>query len=63
VLLDRADPDASQRYSMMARLKPGVTLAQAESHVRVIAQGMAKQYPKNYPEKFTVSSSPGSRKW
>jgi putative ABC transport system permease protein len=55
VVLDRADPSGSQRYYVLqARLKPGVTLAQAESHIGVIAQGIAKQYPKEYPEKFTV---------
>lgn len=55
VVLDRADPEGSQRYYMLqARLKPGVTLEQAESQISVIAEGVAKQYPKNYPEKFTV---------
>jgi predicted permease len=55
VVLDRADPEGSQRYYVLqARLKSGVTLAQAESHIEVIAQGIAKQYPKDYPEKFTV---------
>ncbi len=55
VVLDRADPQGSQRYYMLqARLKPGVTLEQAESQISVIAEGIAKQYPKNYPEKFTV---------
>jgi putative ABC transport system permease protein len=58
VLLDRAAPEGPQRYSLMARLKPGATLAQAESQVSVIAQGIAKQYPKNYPEKFTVKLVP-----
>jgi putative ABC transport system permease protein len=55
VVLDRADPEGSQRYYLLqARLKPGVTLEQAEAQIGVIAQGIAKQYPKNYPEKFTV---------
>jgi putative ABC transport system permease protein len=55
VLLDRADPEMRERYYMLqGRLKPGVSLQQAEAHIGVIAQGIAKQYPKNYPEKFSV---------
>jgi putative ABC transport system permease protein len=55
VILDRADPEMSQRYFMLqARLKPGVTLEQAEAEISLIAQRMAKVYPRNYPEKFSV---------
>jgi putative ABC transport system permease protein len=55
VLLDRGDPEGSSRYFVFqARLKPGVTIEQAESHIKVVAQGIAKVYPRNYPEKFTV---------
>ena len=55
VTLDRADPEMSQRYFMLqARLKPGVTLEQAEAEIALVAQRLAKVYPRNYPEKFAV---------
>ncbi|MGH9661066.1 MAG: ABC transporter permease, partial [Bryobacteraceae bacterium] len=53
--LDRADPRAAQQYFMFqARLKPGVTLQAAATDIEVVARRVAKLYPKNYPEKFTV---------
>jgi putative ABC transport system permease protein len=55
VVLDRADPEAANRYFVLqARLKPGVTLAEAQAHISVVAQNVSKQYRQNYPEKFTV---------
>jgi putative ABC transport system permease protein len=53
--LDRSDPEARQRYFVMhGHLKPGVTLQQAEADLDVIAQRLARVYPKDYPKKFTV---------
>jgi putative ABC transport system permease protein len=55
VVLDRADPEASQRWFMLqARLKPGVTLQQAEAHINVVARNVARNYPQNYPERWGV---------
>ena len=55
VVLDRADPEGRSRYFLLqARLKRGVTLAQAEAHIDVIARNIAKVYPRNYPERFNV---------
>ena len=55
VVLDRADPEDRERYYMLqARLKRGVSLAQAQAHIAVVAASIAKQYPKNYPDKFNV---------
>jgi putative ABC transport system permease protein len=55
IVLDRADAKNAERYYMFqARLKKGVTLEQAEADIGVIAQRLAKVYPRNYPQKFTV---------
>ncbi len=53
--LNRSDPENQQRYFVLqARLKPGVTLRQAEADIDVVAHRLAQVYPKNYPKKFTV---------
>ena len=55
VVLDRADPVQSRQYfRLQARLRPGVTLEQAEAEVSLVAQRIAKRYPDNYPKVFTV---------
>jgi putative ABC transport system permease protein len=55
LLLDPANPEQRDRYyRFQARLKPGVTLAQAEAEIAVVATRMAALYPREYPEKFTV---------
>ena len=53
--LDRGDAENSRRYfRFQARLKPGVTLEQAESEFAVVAKRLAAVYPKDYPEQFVV---------
>jgi putative ABC transport system permease protein len=55
VALSRADKELANRFFMFqARLKPGVTIAQAEADVNAVTHSLAKIYPRNYPEKFTV---------
>src|SRR5687768_12687621 len=50
--LDRADPKLADRYFMFqARLKPGVTIQQAEAEFTLIAKRLADVYPRNYPPK------------
>lgn len=48
-----ADSDRTNRggedYNIFARLKPGVTVAQAQADMDVIAAQMKRQYPENYP--------------
>ncbi len=52
VILDRADDKLKNTYFMFqARLKPGVTLEQAEADISVIAPGIAKLFPDEYPDK------------
>ena len=51
--LNRADPDR-RYFQLQARRKPGVGLREVESDINVIAQRLAKVYPKDYPKKFTI---------
>ncbi len=54
VVLDRTTPDLNRRFAFQARLKPGVTLGQAEADLDPIAHRLAAIYPKNYPNRFAV---------
>jgi putative ABC transport system permease protein len=55
VSLDRANPEIAQRFFILqARLKRGVTLAEAEAEIDVVARRVAKDYPAFYPESFAV---------
>ena len=52
---DRGDPRANRDYWMLqAKLKPGVTIQQAQSDIEVIARRLAQVYPNNYPKNFSV---------
>jgi putative ABC transport system permease protein len=56
IVLNRGDPALKGRFFMFqAKLKPGVTLAQAAADVDVIARRVAQDNPKLYPKQFTVS--------
>ncbi len=39
----------------VGRLKPGISLAAATADIQVLAKGLSKVYPKEYPEQFTVN--------
>jgi predicted permease len=55
IQMSRADPQMSQRYFMFqAKLKPGVTLVQAQADTDAVARRLAQIYPRNYPKKFSV---------
>jgi predicted permease len=55
VVLNRSDPDAKEKYfRLQAKLKPGVTMQQAQADINVIAHRLAAVYPDNYPKKFSV---------
>ncbi|HET8676910.1 MAG TPA: ABC transporter permease [Blastocatellia bacterium] len=41
------DQSAVNRYEMIARLRPGVNLKQADAELKAIAEGLAAQYPQH----------------
>ncbi len=41
-------------FWLQARLKPGISLEQAQAQLNVIAKRLAALYPKRYPKKFTI---------
>ncbi len=53
--MNRADAQASRDYwNFQAKLKPGVTISEAQAEIEIIARRLAKIYPDNYPKKFNV---------
>ena len=55
ILLDRANRGIqNQFFKFQARLKPGVTLEQADAEFKAVAARVAKSYPDNYPERFSA---------
>jgi predicted permease len=66
VILPLPMPDSARTnrgnedFNIFARLKPGVTVAQAQAEMDVIAARMKQQYPQNYPAHggLTISVMP-----
>jgi putative ABC transport system permease protein len=53
--LDRADRTVAHRFwRFQARLKPGVSVADAEAELNAIARRIAPNYPRLYPERFAI---------
>jgi putative ABC transport system permease protein len=53
--LDLGAPDAATTVrNFQARLKPGVSLQEAEAQLTVIAAGRAREHPQDYPDKFRI---------
>jgi putative ABC transport system permease protein len=46
---------AGANWFFVGRLKPGVSTGQAQADLQLIANHLAKVYPKEYPPRFTVS--------
>ena len=53
--MNRSDAQGSRDYwNFQAKLKPGVTIQQAQADIEVIARRLATVYPKDYPKNFSV---------
>jgi putative ABC transport system permease protein len=53
--LDRADRRVAHRFwRFQARLKPGISVADAEAELNTIARSIAPHYPRLYPERFAI---------
>ncbi|MBV8817710.1 MAG: ABC transporter permease, partial [Acidobacteriaceae bacterium] len=54
--LNRSDKTAATHYVwLLGHLKPGVTRDEAASEMTTVLRRLAKQYPKLYPKRFSVS--------
>ena len=55
VILDRADARTNRSFwRFQGKLKPGITLEQAQAELNVIAHRLAKVNPDDFPKKFTL---------
>jgi putative ABC transport system permease protein len=55
VILDRGDAKIKDWFFMLqGRLKPGVSMQQAEAELNVVAKRVATTYPRYYPSQFVV---------
>ena len=53
--MDRGNPQTSRQFwNFQAKLKPGVTVQQAQADIEVIARRLATVYRDNYPKNFSV---------
>jgi putative ABC transport system permease protein len=53
--VERGDPRANRdsRF-LLAKLKPGITIQQAQADIELIARRLAQVYPDDYPKNFSV---------
>ena len=57
--MDRSDPKFADRYFLFqGKLKPGITIGQAQAELNGLAHRLALVYPKNYPKQFAVQLMP-----
>jgi putative ABC transport system permease protein len=53
--MERGDPRANRNsWYALAKLKPGVTIQQAQADIEAIARRRAQAYPDDYPQHFNV---------
>jgi predicted permease len=52
--VDASSGSLPRYWFLLGHLKPGVSIAEAEADLNVVAQRLAKVYPKDYPKRFKV---------
>src|SRR5205807_614749 len=53
--LSRSEPGAETRFFfLLGHLKPGLTAKSAAPDIQVLANRLARMYPKDYPKQFTA---------
>src|SRR5262245_51406905 len=48
--------DSVPSWFLLGRLKPGLSAREAEADLTVIARGLARRFPQDYPQHFTVQA-------
>ena len=59
----RLDNRDDENYNLLARLKPGVTIAQAQAELDLVARRLEQQHPESYPanRRFPIQRQAAAR--
>ena len=57
---ERMNSQGDENYNLLARMKPGATIQQAQAELDLVVKQLEQQYPENYPadRRFSLSVKP-----
>ncbi len=57
---ERLNSQGDENYNLLARMKPGATIQQAQAELDLVVNQLEQQYPENYPDdrRFSFSVRP-----